>query len=449
MEAQRERARAAQKLGIVTKAVLAEKGLFDLTFVGHKKLKCESRIWRLLVEGKPVKKVEQGQEASVGLDTSPFYAEMGGQVGDTGEIIGPQGTVRVRDTIGSYVLGEVTDGIISDGEQVIAIVDAERRLDISRNHTATHLLQAALRRVLGDQVRQAGSLVATDHFRFDFTHLIALSREELAEVQHIVNENIRRNLPVTSRMMPYKEAIAEGALAFFGEKYGDEVRMVEIKNPDSSEIVSVELCGGTHLRSTGEIGFFHITSERSIGSGMRRIEAVTGRGAEAFAEERFGTLEAMAAQLETNSVEAQEKLSALIADFNAERKRAKDLESQLLRKTAESLLSDVRQIKGVNVLAARVSASNMELLRQMGDWLKDKIGSAVIVLGVVMDGNPRFLAMVTPDLVSKGIHAGKIVKQVAQVTGGGGGGKPEMAQAGGKDKGKIDEALRLVPKLVS
>lgn len=248
--------------------------------------------------------------------------------------------------------------------------------------------------------------------------------------------------------MPYQQAVEAGALAFFGEKYGDVVRMVEIGSEDRSQKVSAELCGGTHLRNTGEIGFFHITSEKSIGSGLRRIEAVTGRGAEALAEERISVLENVASQLETNSGEVAEKLAGLIAEFNAERKRAKELEGELLRKTAESLLAEVKQVDGINVLAGKVTASNMELLRETGDWLKDKLGSAVIVLGVVVDGNPRFLAMVTPDLVDKGIHAGKIIKQVAQVAGGGGGGKPDMAQAGGKDKSKIDEALKLVPGLI-
>jgi alanyl-tRNA synthetase len=302
--------------------------------------------------------------------------------------------------------------------------------------------------VLGDQVRQAGSFVAPDHFRFDFTHLIALSKEELAEVQRLVNENIRRDLPLSSRVVGYSQAMAEGALAFFGEKYTDEVRVVEIKSPDSPARVSMELCGGTHVRSTGEIGFFHITSERSIGSGMRRIEGVTGKGAEALIAERFAVLDAAADQLEVSPSEVGEKLTSFIAELNAERKRARGLESRLLRETAESLLGEVKQIDGVNVLTARVSASNMELLREMGDWLKDKLGSAVIVLGIVQDGNPRFLSMITPDLVARGIHAGDIVKQVAQVTGGGGGGKAEMAQAGGKDRSKIDEALRLVPELV-
>ncbi len=455
MERQRERARAAQKFdrGQSEESAIVVR-YPPVRFVGYDKLSHASKIAVLLVSGQQVLTASQWQEVEVTLYETPFYGEMGGQVGDIGEIKGPQGRVIIINAVRQaddlvVHLGRVDEGRVSVGEEVMAKVDFERRLDIARNHTATHLLQAALRHVLGDQVRQAGSLVAPDHFRFDFTHLIALSKEELSAVQRVVNENIRRNLPVSSRVADYSQAMAEGALAFFGEKYGDEVRMLEIKGSDSSARISAELCGGTHVRSTGEIGFFHITSERSIGSGMRRIEGVTGRGVEALIGERLAALEAVAGQLETSPSEVGERLAMLIADFDAERKRARGLESRLLRGTAESLLREVRQVDGVNVLAARVSASNMELLRQMGDWLKDKLGSAVIVLGVVLEGNPRFLAMVTPDLVARGIHAGDIVKQVAQVTGGGGGGKADIGQAGGKDKSKIDEALRLVPKLIA
>ncbi|MDY6911494.1 MAG: alanine--tRNA ligase [Chloroflexota bacterium] len=456
MEAQRERAREAHKFGLADKSsqqFYNGMALPPTRFVGYDGCSGETQIVALIVDGESVETAQEGQEVDVILAETPFYGEKGGQVGDAGVIQGQNGSIEIYDTVwptDTLVAhpGKVKSGSIVVNNRVEAKVDPERRLDIARNHTATHLLHAALREVLGEQVRQGGSLVAPDHFRFDYTHLIALSKDELAQVQHMVNENIRRNLPVSSRVMPYQQALDEGALAFFGEKYGDDVRMVQIKDTESSEIISAELCGGTHLRSTGQIGFFHITGEHSVGSGLRRIEAVTGRGAEALAEDSFATLENLAAQLEANSSEVGGKLSAILSEYDAERKRARELEGQLLRKTAESLLAEVRQVNGISVLAAKVSASNMELLRETGDWLKDKLGSAVIVLGAIIDGNPRFLAMVTPDLVSKGIHAGKIVKQVAQVTGGGGGGKPEMAQAGGKDKSKIDEALRLVPNLI-
>ncbi len=456
MEAQRARAREAQKFGLADRSgeqFYESLSLPVTEFVGYDKFSIQSQVVGIVVDGELVETAFQGQEVEVILAATPFYGEKGGQVGDTGEIQSEKGKIVISDAqkpIDNLVvhIGKVEEGVISVNDPVEVKVDRERRLDIARNHTATHLLHAALRKVLGDQVKQGGSFVAPDHFRFDYTHLVAMSKEELAEVQKIVNENIRRSYAVSGREMPYQQAVEAGALAFFGEKYGDVVRMVEIGSEDRSQKVSAELCGGTHLRNTGEIGFFHITSEKSIGSGLRRIEAVTGRGAEALAEERISVLENVASQLEANSTEAAEKLALLLSEFNAERKRAKELEGELLRKTAESLLLNVTQVDGVNVLAGKIEASNMELMRETGDWLKDKLGSAVIVLGVVLDNNPRFLAMVTPDLVGKGIHAGKIIKQVAQVAGGGGGGKPDMAQAGGKDKSKIDEALKLVPDLI-
>ncbi|MFO8100554.1 MAG: alanine--tRNA ligase [Dehalococcoidia bacterium] len=456
MEAQRERAREAQKFGLADKSAeqfYESLGLPATEFVGYEVFDAETEVMGLIVEGQFVESASEGQEAEVILAKTPFYAEMGGQVGDTGRIKGEKGKVVVSDTqkpADGLVIhsGKVEEGIVSINDSVEASVDAQRRLDIARNHTATHLLHRALRDVLGEQVQQGGSMVSSDHFRFDFTHLVALSRDELVQVQHLVNENIRRNLAVSSREMPFQQAIDAGALAFFEEKYSDEVRVVEISDSQSGERVSAELCGGTHLNSTGQIGFFHITSERSVGSGLRRIEAVTGKGAEEFFEESLGILEEVSEKFESRPREVPRKVSELISELNDERRRSKEMEAKLLRHTAEALLQQVAQVNGVSVLSAEVSASNMEVLRQTGDWLRGKLGSAVIVLGVVLEGNPRFLAMVTPDLVEKGIHAGKIIKEVAQVTGGGGGGKPDMAQAGGKDKSKIDEALKLVPELV-
>lgn len=460
MEAQRERARAAKKFGLADKSgqkVYEDLGLPPTEFAGYEEFSKSTRVVGLIVEGQPVQEASEGQEVEVILEMTPFYAEKGGQVADTGQITSSNGAVIVEDAVWPIDglvshLGRVKQGTISVNDSVEAHVDAEKRLDIARNHTATHLLHAALRQVLGEEVRQGGSLVAPDHFRFDFTHLMGLSPEELNKVQQKVNENIRRNLPLSCRVMAYRQAINEGALAFFGEKYGDKVRMVQVKDPDSGEVVSAELCGGTHLKSTGEIGFFHILSEKSIGSGLRRIEAVTGRGAEKYIEERLSVLKEVANQfdaMDTSIMELVLKAQDLQASLSWERKRAKDLEGQLLRRTAESLLAGVQEVNGVKVVAAKVSASDTELLREMGDFLKDKLGSAVIVLGAIMEGNPRFLAMVTPDLVKKGLHAGKIIKQVAQITGGGGGGKPEMAQAGGKEASKIDQALKAVPGLIS
>jgi alanyl-tRNA synthetase len=323
-------------------------------------------------------------------------------------------------------------------------VDIGRRLDIARNHTATHLLQAALRQVLGSNVQQRGSLVHPDGFRFDFSHLAAISKQQLDEIQHLVNERIRENLSVRSKEIPYKQAIQEGAIALFEEKYGETVRVLEIGDPP----MSAELCGGTHVTSTGEIGFFIITGESSIGTGLRRIEAITGKKAEQFVRDSLSTVATVAEELRSSPSEITDKIKALVAELAAERKRSASLERELSRYTVESLLGKTEQINGITVLSAKVPSTSLPTLREMGDLLKDQLKSAVIVLGTVHDGKPGFVAMVTPDLVKRGLHAGDIVKQVAGVTGGSGGGKANMAQAGGKDKNKLDEALELVKRLV-
>jgi alanyl-tRNA synthetase len=379
---------------------------------------------------------------------------MGGQVGDTGELRGKKGRVEVTNTLkitkGNSELivhlGKVVEGTISVDEVVEAKVDEQRRLDIERNHTATHLLHAALRQVLGSDVHQAGSLVTPDRFRFDFSCEAPVLKEELGQIQTIVNEGIRRNLPVTKKEMPYTQAVSEGAIALFGEKYGDVVRTVRVGQAKSQ--ISFEVCGGTHVARTGDIGFLQIVSEGSIGSGMRRIEAVTGRVSETLIEERFSTLEKIAHELQVPTADVEGKVASVLGELSAERKRAVTLERQLSKETAESLLAQVELVKGVSVLSVQVSASNMDALRHMGDVLKERFSSAVVVLAAVWDDKPNFLAMVTPDLVSRGLNAGDIVKKVAQATGGSGGGRPQLGQGGGKDKDKLEQALKLVTKLV-
>jgi alanyl-tRNA synthetase len=439
MEKQRERARKAQVIkptGIPSEEALGTPEVKQETpFVGYGGLSSKSKIVSLSVANKPAQKIEEGQEASVILDCTPFYGEMGGQVGDTGEIRGRIGLFEVTNTIqvppGIIVhQGKVIEGSLSVGDEVEAVVETERRLDIARNHTATHLLQMALRQVLGEHVQQRGSLVAPHRLRFDFSHLKALTSKQLAEVNRIVNEKIRQNLKVYAEDIPYKEAIEAGAIALFDEKYGDTVRVLKIGKP----FISAELCGGTHVSATGEIGLFHIVSEGSIGAGLRRIEAVTGRGAEKYFDERLS--------------DSEQKASSLVSELEQERKKRLALEKELAKKTAESLLSQAEVIKGIKVLVAKVPSSRLEILREMSDLLRDKLKSAVVVLGTVYEDKPAFLAVVTPDLVAKGYDAGKIVKQVAGVTGGSGGGKPNLAQAGGKDKKKLDQALKLVKSLI-
>jgi alanyl-tRNA synthetase len=271
-----------------------------------------------------------------------------------------------------------------------------------------------------------------------------MSKKETQQVNNIVNERIRQNLIVWDEEIPYKQAIAEGAIALFDEKYGDMVRVLRVGQPP----ISAELCGGTHVTTTGEIGFFHIISESSIGAGLRRIEAVTGRGAEAYVEKRLSDLERAAESLETEPDRILEKAESISAELKEERKRTLTLERELSKRIAESLLSQVETVKDIKVLAARVPSARIEVLREMSDWLREQLKSAVVVLGTVSEDRPVFLAVVTPDLVARGYTAGEIVRKIAKVTGGGGGGKPTLAQAGGKDKEKLDEALKLVKSLI-
>ena len=451
MEKQRERARASHKFDVAASgaAGLTKLDVENTEFVGYHTLEQKAKIVGLMVDGKEADTVKAGQAASLVLDTSPFYAEMGGQVGDTGEIIGLSGRFSVTDTVRvppdiTVHQGKVINGYLTAGEEVQAVVNIERRRDIARNHTATHLLQAALRHVLGEHIQQRGSLVAPERLRFDFSHLAAMTQEEIKAVQRIVNEKIRQNLRVYDEETDYKKAVAAGAIALFDEKYGDTVRVMRIGEPT----VSAELCGGTHVAFTGEIGYFHIISEGSIGAGLRRIEAVTGREAEALVERRLSSLEGIAQSLEASPEDVQDKIAGLLAELEKERKHTLSLERELARKEAETLLGGVELIKGVNVLAARVSSDSQTVLREMADFLRDKLGSAIVVLGAVSGERPVFIAAVTPDLVAKGYNAGDIVKQVSKVAGGGGGGKANFAQAGGKDKNKLDEALRLVKSII-
>ncbi|MDR9459252.1 MAG: alanine--tRNA ligase [Dehalococcoidia bacterium] len=449
MERQRGRARAAQKVSLDTLLVYSNPAQAECKFIDNKLDQKTSIEW-IESNGRSQFSVVEGQEVQIIIRETPFYGEMGGQVGDTGEIIGPHGRLAVVNSISptpKVIIhhGKVVEGEISVGDTVKAHVDRERRQDIARNHTATHLLQAALREVLGGHVRQSGSLVDPDHLRFDFAHPSAVTKEELSQIQHIVNEKIRQNLKVTASNMPYQQALDRGALAFFEEQYGEEVRVLEIGKPP----ISAELCGGTHVKATGEIGFLQIVDESSIGAGLRRIEAVTGRGAEALIDGQLSIIDEVAEDLKASPLEIKSRIAALHSEIDTERKRALALERELSKNAVGSLLGDVVTINGIPLLTARVSASNMEALRQTGDMIKDSLESIVVVLGAVYGDQANFVAMLTPDLVKKGLHAGEIVKQVAQVTGGRGGGRAEMGQGGGKDIKRLDNALSLVRDLVT
>lgn len=457
MEKQRERARAGQTFRISagggrvpSSASVSVKPVGQTEFIGYERSTSRAKLLELRVKGQPKETASQGDEVDIILDKTPFYGEMGGQVGDSGEISGSKGKVAVTNTIRSpsdviIHRGKVVNGSISVGDEVEAEIDVAHRLDIARNHTATHLLQTALRQILGDRVSQRGSLVEPSRLRFDFSWLAAITEEQLTQIERRVNERIRQNLWVKAKIVPYKQAIAEGAIALFEEKYGEQVRVVEIGEP----AISKELCGGTHVKSTGEIGFFLITGESSIGTGLRRIEAVTGCGAESLVEKRLSTLQGVAEETGSSPEEVDSKVKALVSELEKERKHSLSLERELSRRIADSLLEQTQQVNGVTVLSAKVPSLTMPILREMGDILRDKLKSAIVVLATIYNGKPNFLAMVTPDLVAKGFHAGDIVKQVAKVTGGGGGGKASMAQAGGKDMAKVDEALNLVKSIVA
>ncbi|MDD5288385.1 MAG: alanine--tRNA ligase [Dehalococcoidales bacterium] len=450
MEKQRERAKAAQKYGVAGNATAAMEAELEgkpTVFVGYQRTVADAVIISLLAEGEEVGVIREGQEASLALDITPFYGEMGGQVGDTGEIKSQSGRFSVTDTVRTATgiivhRGKMLSGTMSAGDKVQAEVNAERRLDIARNHTATHLLQYALRQVLGKQVQQRGSLVTPGRFRFDFAYLEAMMPGEIIEVQQIVNEKVRQNLEVYAEEMSYSKALEQGAIALFDEKYGDKVRALKVGKPP----VSFELCGGTHVNATGQIGFFHIVSESSIGSGLRRIEAVTGRGAEAHFESLSSEWQEIARSVDATRETVKEKVLGTVAAFDNERKQRQAIEKELARKVAESLVAE--EIKGVKVIVAQVPSLPPQILRDMSDILREQLKSGIIVLGTIYEDKPSFLAVVTQDIVSKGYNAGNIVREVAKVTGGGGGGKPTMAQAGGKDKTRIDEALRLVKNLI-
>ena len=402
----------------------------------------------------PVSDDTDGRQFRIELDRTPFYPEGGGQLGDTGYLQGPNGRCRVTDTqspragrIFLHCLAE--EGDIQAGDAVVAEVDAGRRRAASRNHSATHLLHAALRATLGAHVRQAGSLVAPERLRFDFSHFGALSRDELLAVQSLANEKVRANLPVQAAETTYPEAVRQGALAFFGDRYGETVRVVTMAEDAGAAPFSMEVCGGTHLGATGEVGTLLVLGESSIGGGMRRIEALTGPAAEELFIEQSDRLARLAQRLQTPPAELESRLDSYMQETEELRRRLAATTRAALRAEAEALLTQAADVEGVKVVCGRTSATAADGLREMGDFLRDKLGSVAVMLGGVDDGGrPLLVAMVTADLVERGVHAGALARETAQIMGGGGGGRPDMAQAGGRDAAKLDEALAGVPARV-
>jgi len=453
MAAQRERARAAAKFEFEADRLAAYTELAHIRtkFVGYDRTEHDTTVAGIIGERGVQDAAEAAERVEIVLMETPFYAEGGGQVGDTGVIVTPDGRVVVEDTQAAAEglivhRGRVESGAIRLNDAVRALVDLDQRRASQRNHTATHLLHAALREVLGSHVVQSGSLVAPDRLRFDFTHIEATKAEELMAVQRLVNEKIRSDIDVHWEVQSYDEALAGGAMALFGEKYADAVRVVGICEPslasEQSEqhCFSKELCGGTHVHRTGEIGTFVILSEGSVGSGVRRIEAVTGALADEYVIGLQSGINTLARKLNTTPNQIEERIDAMEAELDAERKRTQQLSRQAGRAEVDTLIEAAERVDGASLVVARVPADSVEAMREMGDLLRDKLGSAVVVLGSVVAERPSFLAMVTKDLSGR-VHAGNLIKQVAAVAGGGGGGRPDMAQAGGKDAAKLDDAL--------
>ena len=453
MEAQKNRARShAQFDGDHARVRLYEElGVGNTNFTGYETLNGKSVVVGLISMGLSVTEVSQGEELQLVLRETPFYAEGGGQVGDGGTIGNSECEIAVHDTkevIPGLIVhyGILSKGTISIGDTVQSHVDPIRRDDTARNHTATHMLHAALRHVLGPHVRQAGSLVTASRLRFDFSHIKAVTPEEMWQVQFLVNEKIRHNAEISRSEDTYSGAIEKGALAFFGDKYGDTVRLVEIAN---GETFSFEVCGGTHVNQTGEVGAVYILGESSIGAGMRRIEAISGREAERLVWQNMQRDSRIADILQTAPSDIEERVIAISEQISSANNQIQQLERQMSALAATALLDEVQIVNEIKVLISVTEDPTVELLRSTGDWLRDKLGTGVVAIGSIVNGNPMVVCMITPDLVEKGMNAAHMVKEVAKIIGGGGGGRPESAQAGGKDSNKLREALSIVPGMIS
>ena len=434
LEGQRERSRAATTG--VTVPIMVE-CQHKSGFVGYEKVEEEAKV------------LEPSNEQMLILDNTPFYAEAGGQVGDTGVILSEgfqfevDHTKKEGDTI--YHLGKVTKGSVQEvlNKTVVAKVDMDRRNSIRRNHTATHLLHKALRETLGEHVNQSGSLVAPDRLRFDFTHFKAMDEAEIARVEYLVNRRIWQNCPVTCAQVPFEEAKKLGAMALFGEKYEDIVRMVEVEG------FSRELCGGTHVNATGEIGLFKIVSETGIAAGMRRIEAVTGEGAYQLTKKQKELLDDLAFILKTSEENLRERGESLVKTGKQLEKKVKEAQKESAKNRIEKLAECSVKVDGISVIAHQMEAETRDDLLELADTIREKLKVTVGVLAAILDEKIAFVAVVTDDLIkSRNIKAGQVVKEIAKIAGGTGGGKPHLAQGGGGDVGKLKKALDSLPEIV-
>ena len=444
MAGQRDRARAASKFSAVGKDGIETDA--ESEFLGYAGTEASCEVVALFNDGQPVDRLELGEDGAVILSSTPFYAESGGQIGDTGTIASGDHSFTVVDTqkTGKAIVhyGSVQAGEISVGDKVEAHVDAERRQAIRLNHSATHLMHAALREVLGDHVQQKGSLVAPDRLRFDFSHYEPVSAEQLAEIEDLVNGEIRRNVAAETRLMSYDDAVASGAIALFGEKYEDQVRVLNFGD------FSVELCGGTHVERTGDIGVFKITQETGIASGVRRIEAVTGKGALDWIDAREQVLSDIAGLVKAQPEQAAARVEQLLKQVKDLQKRLATARHALVTGDRSAQEDEIQEIAGIKVLAARIHDVDAGMLREAVDRAKDKLQNAVIVLGTVEDGKVLLAAGVTKNNTDR-IRAGDLIKPVAEQVGGKGGGRPDFAQAGGSNPEALDKALGSVPAWVA
>ncbi len=452
MKEQRERARAARK---TTNYMGADATVYDslpveLTseFDGYDHLTDPSEITAIAGESAVTEALTDGEKGTIIVDTTPFYGTMGGQVGDKGMIVGPEGEFKVEDTIhlrGGKIghVGHVVKGMLKVGDKVALTVDESLRKATARNHSATHLCQKALREVLGAHVEQKGSYVDPYRLRFDFSHFQAMTPEELREVEDIVNEKIEEAIPVVTEVMTLDEAKKSGAMALFDEKYGEKVRVVEMGE------FSKELCGGTHVSNTAEIKNFKILSESGVAAGVRRIEALTGANVIAYYREMEQEVTAAASMLKTSRNDVLDKIASLQTELKEAHAQIEAMKSEAARSAMGDVTQNVKEIGGVKFLAARMEGVDANGLRELGDSLKDKLGECVIVLASANEGKVQLMATATDGVMKKGAHAGNLIKGIAKLVGGGGGGRPNMAMAGGKDESGIDAALAEAEKVLS
>jgi alanyl-tRNA synthetase len=439
MEAQRERARAASQFG----AEYTEALDIDVAteFTGYQSDEDRGKVLALFHDGKAVERLGSGEAGRVILDRSPFYAESGGQIGDTGELTGGSARFTVSDTQKQGQafahIGTVAEGTIGVGDELVARIDTERRQAIKLNHSATHLMHAALRQVLGEHVQQKGSLVTDQRLRFDFSHNEPVKPEELREIEHIVNQQIRDNTDAHAAVMSMDDALKEGAMALFGEKYGDEVRVMKIG-------FSTELCGGVHVSRAGDIGLFKIINEGGVASGIRRIEAVTGNGALEYIEQESERLDNIARLVKASHNDVDDKVEQLIEKSRGLEKSLEQLKARLASQAGSDLTAQAVEVQGIKVLAAELEGADVKTLRETMDQLKNKLGQAAVVLASVNDDKVVLVAGVTKEETTR-IKAGDLVNHVAQQVGGRGGGRPDMAQAGGSDPSGLAAALKSVP----